>query len=231
MLAKYCWLPIMLFKPSYFLECAIGLGKVLTLFSLYRFVKVSSILLVLMSLFCHSVSAQIVELPTQYGIITYHEVVNSPNLDKKLLFNNALNTLRGIKIVNQKKKEDNVSTDTLAWSATTIGGFLVYHLKSPFGEVRYSLTIEIKEERYRYTITDFVFYPYSRNRYGKFERDKWVSKSLEEPRFEGHQKQWEKTKAKTAKKIVTLVTDLKLRMAEMPTEKAISPTVVTGDDW
>ena len=228
---NYYWLPIMPFKPSYFFELTIGSGLFLTLFSLYRFAKVSSILLVLMSWFCHSVSAQTTELPTQYGVIAYQDVVKSPNLGKTMLFNNALNALGDIKIVNQKKIEDNLSTDTISWVGTTIGGFLVYHLKSPFGEVRYSLTIEIKDERYRYTFTDFVFYPYSRNRYGKFERDKWVSKPLEEPKLEGHQKQWERTKEKTAEKVAALVFDLRITMAEIPTENVVSPQVVLDDDW
>lgn len=48
--------------------------------------------------------------------------------------------------------------------------FLTYTslVKHENGEMAYSLNIECKDGKYRYWITDFVFTPYERNRYGVF---------------------------------------------------------------
>jgi len=175
--------------------------------------------------------AQSLDLPVQNGIITFQEVVELPGYDNELLFSNAMDFLGEVKIVNQKKKENNITQNMESSITETIGSFLVYHLKSPAGEVRYNLQVEIKEEKYRYTITDFIFYPYSRNRYGKFEREKWISRHLEDPKYDGHQKQWEKTKEKTVERMAEVISDLKLSMARNPNTIAISGPSPTNDDW
>ncbi len=48
--------------------------------------------------------------------------------------------------------------------------FLTYTslVKHENGEMTYTLTIESKEDKYRYWLTDFVFTPYEKNRYGIF---------------------------------------------------------------
>ncbi|WP_426667755.1 DUF4468 domain-containing protein [Mucilaginibacter sp. McL0603] len=48
--------------------------------------------------------------------------------------------------------------------------FLTYTslVKHENGEMAYNLTIECKEGKYRYWLTDFLFTPYEKNRYGVF---------------------------------------------------------------
>jgi len=50
--------------------------------------------------------------------------------------------------------------------------FLVYSMatfvKHESGEIAYTLNIECKDSKYRYWLTDFVFTPYEKNRYGVF---------------------------------------------------------------
>ena len=41
-------------------------------------------------------------------------------------------------------------------------------IKHESGEMAYTFTIECKEGKYRYWLTDFVFTPYEKNRYGVF---------------------------------------------------------------
>ncbi|GAC1304963.1 MAG: hypothetical protein NVSMB24_13200 [Mucilaginibacter sp.] len=51
------------------------------------------------------------------------------------------------------------------------GKFLVYgggFLKHEHGGINYTLNIECKDQKYRYWLTDFVFIPYDRDRYGNF---------------------------------------------------------------
>jgi len=159
--------------------------------------------------------AQKPELPLgNNGKITFHGVVETPGLPQETLHQNALGFLAEIKVVNQKKKEDYLTEEDE--KVTSIGGFLVYNYKSPDGEIRYTITIEVKDNKYRYTITDFVFYPYTRNRYGRFEREKWQFKSLDEPVHKSNQKSWEKHKAKTGDKMERLISSMSLEMERLP---------------
>ena len=52
------------------------------------------------------------------------------------------------------------------------GKFLTYSGSSVFkheqGEVNYSLTIEFKDQKYRFWLTNFIYKPYERDRYGNF---------------------------------------------------------------
>ena len=219
------------FNINSFFECAHGPRKVSVLFFIYCPAKL--IMLAWLIIFCSSLSGytQSSGLPVQNGVITFQEVVELPGYDNELLFSNAIDFLGEVKIVNQKKKENNITQDLQILTIETIGGFLIYHLKSPAGEVRYKMLVEIREEKYRYTVTDFIFYAYSRNRYGKFERQKWISRHLEDPKYDGHLKQWAKTKEKTAERMAAMLSDLKLSMAQNPNTMAISGPAVANDDW
>ena len=52
------------------------------------------------------------------------------------------------------------------------GKFLIARSKSmlshPYGEMLYHFVAELKDEKYRYWLTDFKFVPYQRDRYGNF---------------------------------------------------------------
>ena len=39
---------------------------------------------------------------------------------------------------------------------STKGGFLVYNIKSPAGQIQYLARVEVKDFKYRYTFTNFV---------------------------------------------------------------------------
>ena len=59
--------------------------------------------------------------------------------------------------------------------------FLTYTslVKHENGEMTYALNIECKDGKYRYWITDFVFTPYEKNRYGMFTAVNGVTIPLE----------------------------------------------------
>jgi Domain of unknown function (DUF4468) with TBP-like fold len=64
----------------------------------------------------------------------------------------------------------NKSVQITQYGANIKDKFLTYTslVKRENGEMAYALTIECKEGRYRYWLTDFVFTPYEKNRYGVF---------------------------------------------------------------
>jgi hypothetical protein len=64
----------------------------------------------------------------------------------------------------------NKSVQMTQYGANIKDKFLTYTslVKHENGEMAYTLTIECKEGKYRYWLTDFVFTPYEKNRYGVF---------------------------------------------------------------
>jgi hypothetical protein len=105
----------------------------------------------------------------------YYQVVDMPGLAKDTLFSRGLSFL---KTVYPKNK-----VAATASQLTGRGKFLVYGgasiLKHEDGEITYLLTIECKDQKYRYWITDFVFTPYQRDRYGNFLPEQGINIPLE----------------------------------------------------
>jgi hypothetical protein len=93
----------------------------------------------------------------------YYQVVDIPGTSVDSLDKNALSFFRDFFPKIKPKHSDN--------GAINIGDkFLTYTslVKHENGEMAYSLTIECKEGKYRYWLTDFIFTPYEKNRYGVF---------------------------------------------------------------
>lgn len=59
--------------------------------------------------------------------------------------------------------------------------FLTYSalVKHENGEIAYTLNVEYKDDKYRYWLTDFLFTPYERNRYGMYVPVNGVNTPLE----------------------------------------------------
>ena len=88
----------------------------------------------------------------------------------------------------------------------------------------------MKDGRYRYVASDFVFYYLERNRYGRFVEVNGKSKQLEEPVFKGNQKLWEKHKQGTRDKVELLTETLRAEMY-LPPEGPKEEIVKVEDDW
>ena len=51
--------------------------------------------------------------------------------------------------------------------------------KYPEGKLSYTIKLELREERYRYVIQNFIFTPYEKNRYAKYEAVRGKFETLE----------------------------------------------------
>ncbi len=102
--------------------------------------------------------------------------------------------------------------------------------KSPEGELTYTLSIELKENRYRYVFTDFVYHPLMRNRYGRFERKRNGSQSLEDL-VSTEDKIWEGYKGKLFNKIDSSVEFLKSELTKITERPKEQQKVNLSDDW
>jgi len=97
----------------------------------------------------------------------YYQTVEQAALVKDTLFNRGLNFMRK---AYPKGKLKITKTDEAAGVLTGEGSFVVTKkaliLSSMGGQIAYALHIEVKDAKYRYWFTDFVFSPYTRDRYG-----------------------------------------------------------------
>ncbi len=144
------------------------------------------------------------------GKYTFHEVVELPGMAKEKIFENGEKFLKKIKVMKSKTKYLNVDEDN--YVITNKGSFYVYQFgsvkKAIAGAVEYDITLEVKEGRYRYTITNYVFNEYKRNRYGKFEPEKGKYMPLEMEVSKLNSKEWEKHKQVVYDKSQELIQNL-----------------------
>ncbi|MBS1521717.1 MAG: DUF4468 domain-containing protein [Bacteroidetes bacterium] len=93
----------------------------------------------------------------------YYQVIDMPGFKADSL---QKNMVLFIKEFYPKEKSLQITNS----GALVKDKFLTYTslVKHENGEMAYSLNIECKEGKYRYWITNFVFTPYEKNRYGMF---------------------------------------------------------------
>jgi hypothetical protein len=99
----------------------------------------------------------------------YYQVTDMPGISADTLYNRCLTGLTRMKPKQAGKPVTVPGSSITIKSKIMIYSSLTY-VKHEDGELAYTLNIEFKDAKYRYWLTDFVFMPYQRNRYGVFER-------------------------------------------------------------
>jgi hypothetical protein len=112
----------------------------------------------------------------------YYQVVSKPDLPADTLFNRALYFFKtaypqsALKLAVADKEKGTFSGS---------GNFLVSKktllTSHEDGSVTYSIRVDVKDGKYRYWLSDFVFNPYQRNRYNSFESVPGIYIPLEKP--------------------------------------------------
>jgi hypothetical protein len=92
----------------------------------------------------------------------YYQVVDLSGISADSLYKNAVYFIKSVYPKTKSTQSNN--------SINIKDKFLTYtsFLKHENGEMAYTLNIECKDAKYRYWLTDFVFTPYERNRYGVY---------------------------------------------------------------
>lgn len=80
--------------------------------------------------------------------------------------------------------------------------------KQVHGKISYTFLLEVKDNKYRYTISDFTFHYYKQNRNYEM-KPTGKEKSLNDPTAKGWQKTWVQHKHSTKKEILLLIQNLK----------------------
>jgi hypothetical protein len=152
------------------------------------------------------------------GIIYFEEEIKIDNIGKEALYNNALKYVATVKKENKKKSDIVVKHDNKEIEKK--GSFLVYTqgLITPqvHGEISYNVRIQVFDEGYKYTFTNFVFNYYQRNRYGRYAPVSGKTKPLEDEKFAGMQKIWAEHKQHTKQYVENQIVQLKNKMSELP---------------
>jgi hypothetical protein len=94
----------------------------------------------------------------------YYQVVEQPGLTADTMYN------RGLYFLKTAYPKLKVKPDKVNESISGTGKFIVTStllLKREDGEISFTYTIESKEQKYRYWLTNFMFAPYKTDRYGK----------------------------------------------------------------
>lgn len=182
----------------------------------------------LLILFCIPLTAEYSfaqTFPMDGKVISYFEVVELDSIEKGVAFRNAIKSL---KLLPEERIEF-TKKDSIEGSLAGNSSFLVYAqsgiLKKVSGRMSYSFSIDVKDSKYRYRFTDFVFHYYALDRNYKIEEN-GKTKKLEDPKAAGWQQLWTKHRVYASNKMTENIELLKKIMQERPivvsTEKAIT---------
>lgn len=142
----------------------------------------------------------------------FYEIVRADSTTKALLYHNAVSwvTVNGLNILQ---------ADSLQGIIKATNEFPVYKesgvLRKISGKVTYTMVVEVKDNRYRYHLNDFIFHYYGPDRYynmiptGK-------KKKLDDADASGWQKLWDSHRIYTTQKIQQDIASLKIKIIEKP---------------
>lgn len=150
----------------------------------------------------------------EYGKYTFYEVVEMPGMRQDDLFKNGESFLKKVKVLKARKKYLKFNRED--FTITNKGSFYVYQYgainKAIAGAVEYDISLEVKDGKYRYTITNFIFNEFQRNRYGKYEPVNGKNTPLEMEVSGMNKKGWEKHRQVVYDKSQELIQNLQSEM-------------------
>jgi hypothetical protein len=166
------------------------------------------------------------------GKIEITDVVNMDSAKKADLFQRRDNFVADLSDPNFKLLS--VKEDSVNGKISAAYQIMIYAqtgvLKKVQGAVSYSLTLEVKDGKYRYNFTDFVYHYYGQNRsYQTVDTGK--KKKLEEMKATGWQKAWNDCKATTSSKVQKQILSIKAAMATRKFSPPVAAVEPKKNDW
>lgn len=165
------------------------------------------------------------------GKVVFYEVVNAEGLPKEALYANAIGWFN--EHTTDWKEES--GRDSASYRFTASRQFPVYAKgyvsKQLHGTISYRLTLEIKDNRYRYYCNDFVFHYHQVDRTYKVAPT-GRTKPLEDPKAPGWGQTWKSHREATVKTMHDLATALKEKLQKKaPAEEKIAKTATITETW
>ena len=171
------------------------------------------------------------EKPLSYderGKLIYYEVVSDKPFNADTLYANAAAFLR-------RKKLSSIKLDQ--GQSTAQGKMIIsktaFKVGHPSGEVSYNFVFEVKGEKYRFWLTDFLFFPYERDRYANFVRSTSVGTPLEKDPGKLNAAEWASYQSATANQALAFATEFKAFLFA-PVKGKVKPkekTTISTKSW
>jgi len=160
----------------------------------------------------------------------YYKVVDIAGFSADSLFRNGSGF---VKIAYPKNKSAQINNGSITVKDKLLTRSVVTFVKHENGEVNYTLNIECKDSKYRYWLTDFVFTPYTRDRYGVFVPINGIAIPLEKAKAKINNKELEGYLDQTGAFCKQLGERLQQYMAENHEKKKTDqqPAKVVTDKW
>ncbi|QHT66876.1 DUF4468 domain-containing protein [Rhodocytophaga rosea] len=165
--------------------------------------------------------------------VAFTDVVKAENMKKEILNENINTWLLATQYSLQSVSNDSTTQKLIASSEFPVYA-RGYVSKKIHGKISYKLTIEVKDNKYRYFFTDFVFSYYKEGRnYTMVPSGK--RKPMEDEKAQGWQSLWENHKRTTLSRVQMHINQLVVAATRIPTvQKQVTATEKTrtpAQDW
>ncbi|GGH19124.1 DUF4468 domain-containing protein [Pedobacter zeae] len=164
------------------------------------------------------------------GNFIYYQVVDSQSLSKDTLLQRAKSFVN----VVQKKtmKAESITDTSVLAKGTMIIDKTILVVGHPSGEVSYNFVFEVRKGKYRFWLTDLLFIPYQRDRYGNFVATTKIGVPLERTPGKLGAGAWKDIVNSTYTKIEKFGEDFKRYLATDRVEKAKKRTeTISTKKW
>lgn len=184
--------------------------------------------LLLSSSFCMAQNEEL--LIDEHGKFIYYESVKAKGATKDQL-KERLNSF--LKKPYKDLKLKTIKGDTVFIAAgKLIINKTVLVMSHPSGEILYHFQAEIKDEKFRFWLTDFSFVPYQRDRYGNFVSVTNKGVPMENDPGKLNEAQWKEYQVQTANYASQFAKHFKEYMAnKIPQALASKEKSVVKKDW
>jgi len=109
----------------------------------------------------------------------FYKLIDTPGTKADVLYDKCLNGIIKSKHY-QKLKPETIAGSSIKLKTVAMLYSNMTVAKHEAGELSYTLVAEFKDGKYRYWLTDFIFAPYERTRYGVYAKKPGEALTLEE---------------------------------------------------
>jgi len=190
-----------------------------------------SLLIAVLSIACAARAQKVQVALNEHNRYVYYEVVTLNGLPADSLRNNAAAFINAYYAKTGSKKLSDSS-------ASASDKFLIYTslslAKHENGQVSYTLHIECRDSKYRYWLSDFVYTPYEKDRYGNFVPIAGKDVALESAASKLDKKEFNNILDQTSAFCMQLGAKLKTFIAQPHLKKRTAgqqPPKVVTDKW
>lgn len=174
-----------------------------------------------------SAQKELVTLDERNKLI-YYKVADAPGLTGDTLYNRILAGLKASKRFGKLKMTVakpgiSIKNKMMIYTTATLA-------KHEAGEATYTFAAEAKDGKFRYWLTDFVFYPYERTRYGVYAKKPGVEYTLEQLKAKVGEREFDVYLDQIAKLGIEIGEQMTFYVAD-PAKKAVEPPKVDTKKW